>query len=338
MKVVYHTASLIHDPPFEFISGQPVPYFESPARWLTIKRELESAGTFEFVEADDTIDVLKYVSAVHGADYLAYLVTAYTRWVADGGDKSFSRLEAQSAVLPEAFPHPQVLAVAAAIDPGALSPIARAGFYCFDLSCPITEDTYPSIVASARVALHAAQLLATERGVFALCRPPGHHAGTSVCGGYCFINNIAVAARFLQRTNPNPNLPVAILDIDYHHGNGTQEIFYSDSSVLYVSLHAQNDYPYFTGSAAERGAGAGLGSTINHPLPRGTGDDAYCAALADAVAEINAFSPAYVLVSLGVDTFVDDPISDFALSRACYARMGRAIAQLRRPTLFVLEG
>ncbi|KAI0249508.1 hypothetical protein BJV78DRAFT_663335 [Lactifluus subvellereus] len=179
-----------------------------------------------------------------------------------------------------------------------------------------------------------------KTGVFALCRPPGHHAGTSLCGGYCFINNVAVAARFLQSLSPGPveRLPIAILDIDYHHGNGTQEIFYSDPSILYVSLHAEGDYPYFTGALTENGMGDGVNTNFNYPLPRGTQDSNYCTALLKAVENIRGFDPAYLLLSLGVDTFVDDPISDFKLSHSCYSFIGQAIADLGKPTLFVMEG
>ncbi|KAI0066592.1 Arginase/deacetylase [Artomyces pyxidatus] len=338
MKVVYDADCLLHDPPYEILSGQLVPYYESPQRLVTIKQRLESSDLFELVGSERDIDVLKFIAMVHSSDYVEYLMTAYQRWVEDGGDRT--------AVLPETFPHPKLL-VGLSHSPEHLSPIAKAGLYCFDLSCPITEPTYISIIASARVALSAAAVLADSTqphgpkyGVFALSRPPGHHAGTSLCGGYCFVNNVAVAARFLQSRaglGATP-LPIAILDVDYHHGNGTQEVFYSDRSVLYVSLHAQNDYPYFTGTASEMGSGAGLGFNLNHPLPRGTQDDAYCAELVAAVAQVRAFSPAYVLVSLGVDTYIDDPISDFALTEECYARMGEIVAGLDRPTLFVMEG
>lgn len=133
-------------------------------------------------------------------------------------------------------------------------------------------------------------------------------------------------------------VPVAILDIDYHHGNGTQEIFYTDGSVLYVSLHAQNDYPYFTGSTKEKGSGMGVGCNINFPLPRGTTDQKYCETLREAVACVQQFEPEYVVISLGVDTYVDDPISDFALTQDCYGEIGRIIGQLDKPVLFVMEG
>jgi len=202
-------------------------------------------------------------------------------------------------------------------------------------------------MASVGVALSAARELAAasdphgpKTGVFALCRPPGHHAGTSLCGGYCFVNNVAVAARYLQSLCPEftEKHRIAILDIDYHHGNGTQEIFYSDPSVLYASLHAEDDYPYFTGAVTEKGIGEGVNTNFNYPLPRDTQDDDYCTALRKAIEDIRRFDPAYLLLSLGVDTFADDPMSTFKISRSCYTIIGQITADLGKPTLFVMEG
>ncbi|KAI0305038.1 hypothetical protein BC826DRAFT_1089142 [Russula brevipes] len=335
MKVFWDPDCLLHDPPYEILSGDKSPYFESPARLQSIKKELEqhpSLFSFESASSSSTdsesesgLDITRYVEMVHSREYLSYLSNAYENWVQSGGDPD--------AVLPETFPHPKLLPGPIQGQAGTLSTVAQAGYYCFDLSAPITQTTYSSVIASVGVALSAAQELATasrphgaKTGVFALCRPPGHHAGTSLCGGYCFVNNVAVAARFLQCLNPEPakTLPIAILDIDYHHGNGTQEIFYSDPSVLYVSLHAENDYPSayyyppaidFTGAVTEKGTGEGMNTNLNYPLPQGTQDSDYCTALLKAAEDIRRFDP-----GLGVDTFADDPIN------------------LGRPTLFIMEG
>ncbi|OBZ65189.1 Acetylpolyamine aminohydrolase [Grifola frondosa] len=265
-------------------------------------------------------------------DYVKYVENIYQEWIAIGGEKS--------AVLPETFFH---RALTSEEPPATLSPIAKAGLYCFDLSGPITAETYRSAVASVLVALSAAKALLSEKaltrsnGVFALTRPPGHHAGVAVSGGYCFFNNAAVATKYLLHSSDDTT--VTILDIDYHHGNGTQQIFYSEPRVLYVSLHADGDYPYFTGSTKERGAGEGVGFNHNLPLPRNTtGDDLYCETLLKAVAFIRVFDPAYLIVSLGVDTAADDPICDFLLSRECYTRIGEIIASVKKPTLFTMEG
>ncbi|KAH9969117.1 hypothetical protein BC827DRAFT_1258004 [Russula dissimulans] len=300
MKVFWDPDCLLHDPPYEILSGDKQPYFESPARLLLIKNELEANPSLFSLESASSssqnpgLDIIRYVEMVHGREYLDYLRNAYDNWVRSGGSTV--------AVIPETFPHPKLLPVTVSRE----TDVRRSGI-----------------------------------------RPPGHHAGTSLCGGYCFVNNVAVAARFLQcsslgpaETEPEPpeRLRIAILDIDYHHGNGTQQIFYADRSVHYASLHAVDDYPYYTGEATENGTGEGTGTNFNYPLPRGTQDDDYCTALKTAIVNIRNFNPAYLLVSLGVDTFVDDPIGDFKLSQACYAVIGQTIANLGKPTLFIMEG
>ncbi|KAH9049538.1 Arginase/deacetylase [Lactarius hengduanensis] len=315
MKVFWDPICLLHDPPYEFLSGDKVPYFESPARLQVIKKELEEhPSLFQFELTDSSsgsIDIIGHVETVHGRGYLNYLRNAYDEWVRDVSLVT-NLLPLQDAVLPDTFPHQKLVPGLSQSHVDSLSPVAKAGYYCFDLSSPITKGR----------------------------RPPGHHAGTSLSGGYCFINNVTVAARFLQGFNQRPTdkPSVAILDVDYHHGNGTQEIFYSDPSVLYVSLHAEDDYPYFTGSTTEKGIDDGVGANINYPLPRGTQDSEYCAALSNAVEDIKKFDPRYLLLSLGVDTFVDDPISDFKLSPSCYTHIGQIVADLEKPTLFVMEG
>ncbi|KAG8690132.1 hypothetical protein FRC11_013619, partial [Ceratobasidium sp. 423] len=203
--------------------------------------------------------------------------------------------------------------------------------------------TFGSALAAVRVVLSALQYLMSESsiqarpGAFALTRPPGHHASPAVCGGYCFFNNIAVAAKCLQSRVPNTK--VAILDIDYHHGNGTQDVFYQDPSVLYVSLHAEGDYPYFTGTAEETGDGPGVGFNFNIPLPQHTtGNTEYIAALRRGLDRISQFGPQWLLVSLGVDTYKDDPLCHFKLTTECYREIGQEIGSLNLPTLFAMEG
>ncbi|KLO20620.1 Arginase/deacetylase [Schizopora paradoxa] len=354
MKVIFSKECLLHDPPFEVLGGQRVPYFEKPERLTIIENELRSNGFEISEELDPDIELKEHILRVHSADYLDYLETAYETWVKQGGN--------EISVLPEAFPHvnllkasPNVAQTTNAIARAGVSSleftstvfelfrIPHEGLYCFDLSCPITKDTHKATLASLRVTLTAAKLLSSSAldSIFALCRPPGHHAMPSLCAGYCFLNNIAIAARFIQHTSsPDTTKPkVAILDIDYHHGNGSQAAFYDDPSVLYVSLHGENDYPYFTGFTDEQGSGEGEGYNFNFPLPRGTtGDDEYCETLQRAVAIVQKFEPAFVLVSLGVDTFIDDPISDFKVTTSGYLRIGGIIASIHRPTLFVMEG
>ena len=176
-----------------------------------------------------------------------------------------------------------------------------------------------------------------ERAAFALCRPPGHHAAAAAMGGYCYLNNAAIAVQALRDLGV---ARVAVLDVDYHHGNGTQSIFYDRADVFFVSLHGDPrvEYPYFLGHADERGSGTGLGCNLNLPLPLGTAWSGYGPALDGACQAIATYGPEVLVVSLGVDTFEADPISKFKLTSDDYLRIGRRIASLRRPTLFVFEG
>ncbi|KAJ3183015.1 hypothetical protein HDU87_007437 [Geranomyces variabilis] len=207
------------------------------------------------------------------------------------------------------------------------------------MSGVIVEGTYPAAYTAAQVALTAGEILIKEKenAVFALCRPPGHHAHADLCGGYCYFNNACIATHYLI---DNLNVgSVAILDIDFHHGNGSQSIFYDTSNPLYVSLHGALDYPYFTGGQDEKGHGDGMGFNINIPLPIGTQDEEYIAALSKAIdAYVKPHDPAVVVVSLGVDTFCNDPLGGFFLTTQCYLDIGRVIGRLQRPTLFVMEG
>ncbi|GAA5876492.1 hypothetical protein JCM3774_003792 [Rhodotorula dairenensis] len=345
--LVFHTPlSLLHDPPHEILSGCAQPYFESPdrvARILTaLLRPSASAAqhhSFEerccdWTRQDVATDapLLEAVACVHDQRYLDFLREIYGEWIAEGGSKD--------AALPETFLRSDLLLEPDLPDTTSSgSAIARIGRHSFDLSAPVTADTWIAALASTKVTLEALSALASsaERAAFALCRPPGHHATASLCGGYCYLNSAAVAARHFQHERSAP-VKVAILDIDYHHGNGTSQIFYNDSSILYVSLHASPDYPYYTGSEAEQGGPLAREANINYPLPLGCSDELYLDTLTRAIDDVQHFSPELVIVSLGVDTFIDDPITNFKITSAAYPRMGRLIAELDKPTLFVMEG
>jgi acetoin utilization deacetylase AcuC-like enzyme len=212
------------------------------------------------------------------------------------------------------------------------------GFYAMDAGATFVEGTWDAVKASHDVALTAAALVSGgARAAFGLCRPPGHHAGPRFAGGYCFINNAAVAAEWLRGAGA---ARVSVLDIDYHHGNGTQAIFYGRSDVQVVSIHADPrvEYPYFLGHADERGAGDGEGFNLNLPLPHGTDFEAWATALDAGAAAVADFAPEVLVVSLGVDTFRGDPISRFGLETGDYPVIGARIAALGLPTVFVMEG
>jgi acetoin utilization deacetylase AcuC-like enzyme len=215
---------------------------------------------------------------------------------------------------------------------------AQIGFYSFDAGATFVAGTWEAIKSSCDTALTAAALVKNgERAAFALCRPPGHHAGRAFMGGYCFINNAAVAAQWFRDQGA---ARVSILDIDYHHGNGTQEIFYERAAVLLLNRHGDPmvEYPYFLGHADEKGAGLGEGFNHNYPMPFGTNFEAWSQALEDACGKVAAHRPDVLVVSLGVDTFEKDPISQFKLVSGDYPKIGGRIAKLGLPTLFVMEG
>jgi acetoin utilization deacetylase AcuC-like enzyme len=208
--------------------------------------------------------------------------------------------------------------------------------FVMDTYTPITANTYDSAIVSASVAKTAAELvLSGEKLVYSLCRPPGHHAGENYMGGYCYFNNAAIAANFLSQYGS-----VAILDIDFHHGNGTQGIFYRRNDVLFVSLHAdpREKFPHTTGYKSEIGAGKGRGYNLNFPLKIGTEEQKYLQILDEALKKINEFSALFLIISAGFDTYRNDPIGGFLLNTQSYKKIGRKISQLNLPTLIVQEG
>jgi acetoin utilization deacetylase AcuC-like enzyme len=264
------------------------------------------------------------IARVHDGDYLDFLASAHERWLAAGRDGD---------AIPYAFP-------VVRRRPLPLDRIdALLGQFSFDAATPIGPGTWHAAYWGAQAALTALQPLlnGAAQSSFALCRPPGHHAGADYCGGYCYLNNAAIAARAAADAGAGP---VAILDIDYHHGNGTQDIFYADADVLYVSLHGdpRTDYPFFWGHADERGEDAGLGANLNLPLPRGTTIAPFLAALDEALHVIDGFGAGLLVVSFGADTFEGDPISHFAIRTDDYPAIARRIASLGLPSLIVMEG
>jgi acetoin utilization deacetylase AcuC-like enzyme len=321
MKIIHSPLHALHDGGMELHRGELVPCYEMPARVDHILAAIARAGWM--VEApreyDDAV-----LASVHDADYLAFLRGAYEEWRAEGRD---------GFMLPGAFP---ARGMRRDRVPAGLH--ARLGYYAFDSGSPIVEGTWQAARAAAHCALTAADLVAAgERSAYALCRPPGHHAGRGTFGGYCYLNNAALAA---QRLRDAGLARVAVLDVDYHHGNGTQDIFWERADVLVVSIHGSPDteYPFFLGHADERGALAGEGYNCNLPLPRGTDWASYAASLEIALGRIADYAPQALVVSLGVDTFEGDPISQFNLRTADFLQLGARVAALELPTVLVQEG
>ena len=310
--------------------GRLVACHEVPQRLQHVLDELARRPVGQVTQPPADLPLDAVLRKVHSADYLAFLANAWDDWVAL--DPANAALDALPSVWPLAARH------AFRTDTPPLNFAARLGQYAFDSGTPLMAGSWAAAQAGAACALAAAQaVLAGERFAMALTRPPGHHAGPNYMGGYCFINNAAVAAQALR----DGGLPrVAVLDIDYHHGNGTQTIFYERSDVLTVSIHGdpRTEYPFFLGHADERGAGPGDGFNLNLPLPRGTGFDAWWATLQVALQAVRDFAPQALVVPLGLDTFEGDPISGFKLQSAHYLQIGQAIAQLDLPTVLTFEG
>lgn len=317
MKIIFDERQALHAPERELHNGSWADYAETPARAADILRALpEATAPSDFG--------LEPILQVHDPAYVAFLQTAHELWVAAGrtGD-----------AIPYTFP-------IVGRRPLDLSRIdGRLGAYSFDASTPVAAGTWASAYWSAQTALTALDALAVQgqRHAFALCRPPGHHAGRDYMGGYCYLNNAAIAAAKARSLGLGP---VAILDVDYHHGNGTQDIFYDDPELFFVSIHADpaSDYPYYWGRADERGGGAGEGATRNLPLPRLTGIDAYRRTLAEALGLIADRGTRFLVISFGADTYAGDPISHFKLATEDFATIGRDIAGLGLPSLVVMEG
>ena len=322
MKTFYSPAHLSHDPLAQFEHGQLLPAVEIPVRAERVKAEIEAQriGPILAPTKFDDAPILR----VHDVGLVDFLGVAHAEWRQRYGENA-------PAALPSAWP-------AHGLRDGRHGDIeARLGSYAFSADTPILRGTWAATREAVNVALSAAQAIrAGDKSAFALTRPPGHHAAGDVFGGFCYLNNIAIAAQWFADNGLRP----AVLDVDYHAGNGTQSIFYARGDVFFCSLHADPHfaYPHFLGFADERGEGAGDGANLNLPLPANTDWAHYEQALARGLAAVDAFGPDVLLVSLGLDTYIDDPIASFRLKGADYLRLGERIAALKRPTLFVFEG
>jgi acetoin utilization deacetylase AcuC-like enzyme len=319
MKVLFHEDSRRHRPKVFLVNGVMRPCPEVPER-ADVLREAAAGAGHEILAPDDGGGGA--LAAVHTPEYLQFLEHAHARW---------RRIEgASDDVMPNVHPDRR----------GAGYPrsaVGQAGYHMADLACPIGPETWRSAVASAQSAIAGARLvLAGDRVAYALCRPPGHHAFRDLAGGFCYLNNSAIAAQVMRDAAKR----VAVLDVDLHHGNGTQGIFYARADVLTVSIHADpvRFYPFFWGHADERGEGPGLGCNLNLPLPRGSGDAAFLEALEAALARLRADAPDALVVALGLDASEADPFGGLAVTTDGFARIAEAIAGLGLPSLLVQEG
>lgn len=313
MIVVYPSRHVRHRPPNEIYNGNCDAHSEVPERIERIRESLEALGGMRFILPRRF--PLSWIERVHDPRYVSYL--------AESG-----RTAGSSYIYPSVFPYGD--------GQYTEQEVGIRGMYSFDTYTPVSNTTYEAARGSAMAALTAASYVRRgERASYALCRPPGHHAEYARMGGYCYFNNAAIAAEYLSTRGR-----AAVLDIDVHHGNGTQGVFYARSDVLVVNIHGHPDslFPYFTGREKERGSGDGAGYTRNFPLPLHTADAEYDVAFRAGLKQISAFGPQYLVVSVGYDAHVDDPIGRFSLSTPYYAQIARRIAGLGLPTVFVQEG
>lgn len=319
MKIVYSDKHAQHDPQTFFVRGVKQRSAEQPERATRLLAAAQGAG-HEVVPSGSF--GLAPVQAIHTPEYIDFLQIAARDWAKLPG--------ASEEVVPNIHP-----ARYPATYPKALP--ARAGWHQVDMACPIGPGTWKAALASSGVALTAADLVIRgAREAYALCRPPGHHAYADMAGGFCFLNNTAIAAQHLRERHAR----VAVLDVDVHHGNGTQGIFFDRDDVLTVSIHADPSlyYPFFWGHAHETGAGKGQGFNLNLPLPVGSPDPAWLEAGDKALARIREFAPTALVVALGLDASESDPLQGLKVTGPGFHVMAEKIARLGLPTVLVQEG
>lgn len=316
IPVFFDARQLAHRPAVELHNGSWAKYAEKASRAQIILKQFECHRP-----AHDY--GIQPILRVHSADYVEFLRSAHDAWLAAGRSG-------------DAIGYTWPVVRRRDLDLQRID--AQLGRFSYDAATPIMAGTWEAAYWSAQAALTATAAVIDDnpRATFALCRPPGHHAGPDYLGGYCYLNSAAIAAAEAVHRGRR----VAILDIDYHHGNGTQDIFVESAEVLFASIHADpsTDYPFFWGHADERGAGAGKGKTLNLPLPRGTRIEGYLNALDRACSEVLAHGADLLMISFGADTFEKDPISYFELREPDYAIIGSRIADLGIPAVIIMEG
>ncbi len=323
VKVFWDPVQLRHAPRFFLQRGVVRQNFEGPGRAEALLAGAAALGLTPERPPPVRADALL---PVHTQAYLDFLRDAPAAWAAlpDAGPE----------VVANIHPSPEMLGHGAR---AGASVIARAGWFTADASCPIAAETWPAAVAAAAGALAAADEAAAGRSAYALARPPGHHAYPARAGGHCYLNNAALAA---ERLRARGAARVAVLDIDSHHGNGTQGAFWTRDDVLFVSLHGDPDgyYPWYVGHADERGGGGGVGCNLNLPLARGSADAAWLQALDVGIAAIRHFGAEALVVSLGFDASEHEPLGYLAVTAEGFARAGSRIGALRLPAAIVQEG
>jgi len=331
LLVVHADTYQRHYPSFEVGPGGVItPYHESPQRAEIMLEALRATEWVRVITPEEggheSLPLL-----VHDSDYVWFIRNGYKKWLSTNPPLPAGY---PPTYYPSSFPPPR--ARRKLKSEARLNAAEGYGYYTFDLTAPLIDGTYEAALEAARCAMTAANLvLYGDRSAYALCRPPGHHAGRDYSGGYCYFNNAAIAARMLSVRGP-----VAVLDIDYHHGNGTQDIYWEDDRVLTISIHCdpRMDYPYFTGFADEIGGGAGEGFNLNLPLPPHSTSEWYLKALELALDRIQLFDPWALVIAVGFDTHAGDPISKFDLVTSDYTMIAQQLRALNLPSVLVQEG
>lgn len=324
MITYYSEHHQLHAPEFEFYRGERVPCFESPKRAdLVFARLKEEHHELRLPD----VDSMAALEQVHSKPYLKFLESAWQQWL------ERDPVNATQQPFPSVWP---IRSLRSDVEPTDF--VAKLGLYSMDNGSPMVAGTWAAAKAGADAAASAASLVsAGQPSVFCATRPPGHHAGKDFMGGYCFLNNAAVAAQTLIDKGSEK---VAILDVDFHHGNGTQSIFYDRDDVLFTSIHGdpRTEYPFYLGHADEIGEGLGQGYNLNLPLPAGSRSEQWFAAFETATQRIKQYQPNALVVSLGLDTYAQDPISNFELQSDDFKVLGSKLSQLDLPTVIILEG
>lgn len=347
MLVLHDPSTLLHDT-VELLGAKLQSALECPARLHSILESLHSTDSSHklceivFAEAapERSRQLESILAATHARDYVEHLRTAHSLWVKEG------LINEGESVLPECFPLQSSSGSASRARQPPKDIFARAGFYAFDMSTGLSKRSWDAIVASANLAVVAVDELLLHqttgrKTVMALCRPPGHHCDTKKAGGYCYVNNAVVAVHALRNHQISfIQTKVAILDLDFHHGNGTQDYFYEDSTTLYVSIHGKDEYPYYTGFEDETGAGEGQGFNVNLPLEVGSSLEKYLEKVDIMVQKTMEFKSQHIIVSLGFDTFMLDPLGKFQIDTDDYAVIARKLRSALKdvPAVILLEG
>ncbi len=319
MRFFRSDGQLLHDPQSFMVRGRMVASQDSPERAALFEKGALKAG---LEKCDSQSFPFLAKASVHSADYLDFLINGYDEWKQLDG--------AASEIIANVSPSREEAGYPSSI-------VGRAGWHLGDHAAPIGPNTAVSVMASADVALSATHdVLTGARESYALCRSPGHHCSRDQAAGHCFLNNIAISAASALQAERRP----AILDIDVHHGNGTQDIFYDRADVLCASIHADPDdfYPFFWGRRNERGKGDGKGANINYPLPIGTPEDIWLKTIGEAIRRIDTYGADILFVALGLDAYEHDPLGAFKVSTQGFAEAGRQIGAIDRPIVLVQEG